>query len=137
MNSTLILGVASIGLALVFRSQGENLPAVALRLPSFLKRRAARRAGATSPVAEDDEPIPPIIWAVLCLFGAAIVGYVALIPYLGYLITTPLFITGALLVAKAVRPLTAVMVGGFTTAFVWAVFIWALGLPVPLLPFLK
>lgn len=153
MNSTIALGVASIVFALVLRTQTGGFPEVAQRLPVLLiwivvamailmfveeafKRRAARRAAADA-LPADEEPPPPINWLVLCVFGAAIVAYVALIPVLGYVITTPVFITGALLASRTVSPSKAVLVGVGATVFVWVVFVWALSLPVPILPFLK
>ena len=153
MNSTLILGIASIIFALVFRSQTENFPDVAQRLPvlliwlvcglgvlmiieEVLKRCNARRAAPGASI-EEDEVLPPVNWFVLCSFGAAIIAYVALIPIVGYLIVTPVFVAGALLVSRTLSPLKAILVGAVATAFVWAIFIWALNLPVPLLPFLN
>lgn len=153
MNSTLTLGIASIIFALVFRSQTENFPDVALRLPvlliwlvcglgvlmiieEVLKRRHARSAIPGASI-EEDEGLPPVNWFVLCLFGAAIVAYVALIPIVGYLIVTPMFVAGTLLVSRTLSPLKAILVGALATVFVWAIFIWALNLPVPLLPLLN
>lgn len=153
MNSTIILGIATIAFALVFRAQAANLPDVAQRMPvllywiviglaalmiieELLKRRNARRAGADART-DDEEAVRPINWSVLMLFGAAIIAYVALIPIVGYLIMTPVFIAGAIIISQTLSPLKAVTMGIVATAFVWAVFIWALKLPVPLLPFLK
>ena len=153
MNSTIILGIATIAFALVFRAQAADLPDVAQRMPvllywiviglavlmiieELLKRRNARRT-APGALADDEEAVRPINWPVLVLFGVAIVVYVALIPIIGYLIMTPVFISGAIMVSRTLSPLKAVIMGVVATAFVWAVFIWALKLPVPLLPFLK
>ncbi|MCQ6258288.1 tripartite tricarboxylate transporter TctB family protein [Pseudomonas sp. Q11] len=154
MNSTIILGIAAILFALVFRAQTDIFPAVAQRLPvlliwlvvvlavmmiieEVLKRRSARRAEAKGDTQIDVDVLPAINWFVLSLFGAAIVTYVALISIVGYLVMTPLFITGTLLVSRTVSLLKAVMIGVIATALVWLVFIWALNLPVPILPFLK
>ncbi|MBK5204943.1 MAG: tripartite tricarboxylate transporter TctB family protein [Polaromonas sp.] len=153
MNSTLILGIASIIFALVFRSQTENFPDVAQRLPvlliwlvvalgvmmiieEVLKRRKVRNAAPGASI-EQDEVLPPVNWFVLCSFGAAIVAYVALIPIMGYLIVTPVFVAGSLLVSRTLSPLKAILVGAVATAFVWAIFVWALNLPVQLLPLLN
>lgn len=154
MNSTILVGVASIFLAFLFRSQTDALPAVAQRMPTLLlwvvaglavlmivedvvKRRKAKQPVAGTPAEDDDEPLPPINWPVVCVFGIAIVAYVALIPVVGYMITTAVFIAGALVVARTMRLPKAVMVGVGTTVAVAAIFIWALSLPVPILPFLK
>lgn len=153
MNSTFILGIASIIFALVFRSQSENFPEVAKRLPvlliwlvvalavmmiteEVLKRRKVRSAASGAPI-EKDEVLPPVNWFVLCSFGAAIIAYVALIPIVGYLIVTPVFVAGTLLVSRTLSPLKAILVGAVATAFVWAIFVWALNLPVQLLPLLN
>jgi fucose 4-O-acetylase-like acetyltransferase len=152
VNSTIVLGIAAIAFALVFRVQSQDLPETALRLPALLiwvvialaammiveellKRRIARRTGVVA--VDDDEPLPPVNWPVLGIFSLAILVYVALIAYLGYLITTPLFIIGGLLASKTLSPAKAVLVGAIATALVWAIFIWALGLPIPLLPSLS
>lgn len=153
MNSTIVLGVATIGFALVFRSQSHDLPEQAQRLPvlliwvviglavlmiieELLKRRLARRNAEAGIAAnlEDDEPLPPINWAVLAIFSAAAALYVVLIPYLGYLITTPTFLIGGLLISKTMPIHKALLVGLLATATVWAIFVWALSLPIPLLP---
>lgn len=151
MNSAIILGIASIVLALVFRAQATGIPEVAMRLPvlliwlviglaammiieELLKRRKKGRAAT---VFADEEVLPPVNWPVLGVFGAAILAYVALIPIAGYLLITPIFISGGLLIGKAVSPTKAILIGLIATALVWAIFIWALSLPVQILPTLK
>ena len=153
MTSTLVLGTAAIIFALVLRTQTGAFPEVAQRLPvlliwiivglavlmfveEFLQRRAARRASVGLANA-DIEPLAPINLPVVAAFGAAIVMYVILIPVVGYLVTTPLFMAGSLLVARTLSPWKSILIGIGATAFVWAVFVWALSLPVPILPFLK
>lgn len=154
MNSTILIGVASILLALLFRSQTGDLPVVAQRMPALLiwlviglavlmiiedlvKRRKALGTTPEAATADGEEILPPINWPVVCVFGAAIVAYVALIPVIGYLIMTTVFVGGGLIIARTMAIPKAVLVGIGTTAFVAAVFLWALNLPVPLLPFLK
>lgn len=153
MNSAIILGIASIVLALVFRVQASGLPEVAMRLPvlliwlviglaammiieEILKRRKRGRAAAAA-FADEDEVLAPVNWSVLGIFGAAIIAYVALIPIAGYILITPVFISGGLLLGKTLSPPKAVLIGLIATALVWAIFIWALSLPVQLLPSLK
>ncbi len=152
MNSTIVLGLASIALAAAFRTQTSDYPETAQRLPVLLiwliiglavsmiaedlmQRRKASRA-AVLPVVEDDAA-PPVNWPVLAGFAVAIVAYVALIPLVGYLVTTTAFIAGSLLVSRIMPPVKAVLIGILATASVWVVFIYALNLPVPILPFLK
>lgn len=153
MNSTIVLGIASIALAIVFRTQTDAYPDVAQRLPllliwivgamaalmiaeDFFSRHQARKVSTTQP-SSDDEATSPINWTALCAFGLAIVTYVALIPVVGYLLTTTAFMAGSLLVSRIMSPVKALLIGVLTTAGVWALFIWALHLPVSILPFLK
>ena len=89
-----------------------------------------------APVGPDDE-LPPINWTAAVSFSLALLAYVWLIPIAGYVVTTTLFMAGVLLVSKTIRPMTAILIAVGVTAFVWLVFVWALGLPVPLLPWLN
>ncbi|MEO5734321.1 MAG: tripartite tricarboxylate transporter TctB family protein [Rubrivivax sp.] len=151
MSSTVLLGIAAIALAGLFRTQTGLYPDTAQRLPVLLiwiivglalamfaeaawerSRRAKGRA-----VAGDDEPPPPMKPRVLALYGVAIAAYVWLIPIVGYLVTTTVFIAGVLLATHIVRPVSALVVAVGTTAFLWLLFIWTLSLPVPVLPFLS
>jgi hypothetical protein len=157
LNSTLALAAAAIVFAVVFGFQAQDYPATAQRLPvlmiwiviglallmigeELLKQRAARRGGSSSPSApadadtDTDAPLPAINWPVMVSFSAAIVAYVALVPWLGYLLATPLFVGGGALLSKTLSGPKALLLGLGTTAAVWGVFIWALSLPVPLLP---
>lgn len=150
MNSTFVVAAAAIVFALVFRSQTADFPATAQRMPvmviwivivlallmvveELLKRRLARRGGRPA-LADDDEPLPAINWPVMVSFSAAIVGYVALVPWAGYLLATPVFVGGGALLSKTLSWPKALLLGLGATAAVWLVFIWALRLPVPLLP---
>jgi hypothetical protein len=153
VNSTIVLGIATIAFALVFRAQAQDLPEEALRLPALLiwlvialaammiveelfKIRRARRAPDAAR-ADDDEPLPPINWPVLAIFGAAAIVYVALIPVAGYLLITPLFLIAGIRLSKTMPLARAVLVGGITTAVIWGIFIWLLQLPIPLFPSLS
>lgn len=149
MNSTIILGIAAIAFALLFRSQAHDLPAQARLLPGLLiwiviglsalmiiEALLKRRSGAAA-AQEDGEPLAPVNWVVLACFAAGAAAYVALIPIAGYLLVTPLFIIGGLLMTKTMSAGRAVLAGTVTTGLVWAVFIGALNLPVPMLPSLS
>ncbi len=153
MNSTIALGIASIALAILFRTQTDVYPAVAQRLPllliwivggmavlmiaeDFFRRHQARRLPAAQLGTEDVAPAR-INWKALCGFGLAIIAYVALIPVVGYLVTTTTFIAGSLIVSRIMSPIKALTIGILLTAGVWALFVWALKLPVPVLPFLN
>lgn len=153
MRSTLLVALVAIGLAVLFGVEGNTYPQEARRLPVLLaglvgflavlmiveemwKARRRRPLVAPEPVNGEavDPGMPPVVWSALVPFAVAIAAYVALIPIAGYLITTPTFLAGALLVSRTVRPLTAVLVAGAVTGGIWLVFIWLLRLPVPLLP---
>ena len=150
MTSTIFLGIVSIALALIFRAQTASFPHVAQRLPILLiwlvivlavlmiaedvyKRRSARRT-APGPLSEAPAAIN---WPVMLAFSAAIVVYAVLIPIAGYLVATPLFVGGTLVAGRNMRTSTAILIAVGTSAFMWAVFVWALNLPVKLLPFMN
>lgn len=128
-----------VGLALLMIAEAVLRHRQARQVQEPAPREPASGAAALPDrlLASDEEPLPPVNWPVVLGFAAAIAAYAALIPIVGYLVTTTVFIGGALLASRVVRPLSAILVALATTATVWAVFIWALSLPVPILPFLK
>jgi len=154
MNSSLLVAVVAIGIAAVFGVEAAGYPLEARRLPALMawivvglsvlmiiedgfKRRRLRRLTAdagTKATSEPVERIASIVWSALIPFSAAIAAYIALIPIAGYLITTPVFLGGVLLVSRAIRPVTAIIVAIVVTAAIWVIFIWLLRLPIPLLP---
>ena len=153
MSTTIYLGIAAIVAALFLRAQTHSFPEVAQRLPVLLiwlivglsvlmigeelyKRHKARRSPSEpSSDAKASDAKAAVKWPVLLSFGAAIVAYVTLIPIAGYLVITPLFIGGALMISRNMRAVTAISVALGTTLFMWVVFVWALNLPLKLLPF--
>lgn len=156
MYSSIIISVASIGLAVLFYSQAVAYPLAANRLPMLLawvvgglatlviieelimarrRARAVQSAPASDNGTEDDDEGPkPIVWSAVIPFGAAILAYVALIPYAGYVVVTPIFIALALAISGTLRWVPAILVALGITALVWAVFIWALYMPIQLFP---
>lgn len=154
MNSSLLVAVVAIGIAAVFGVEAAGYPLEARRLPvlmawivgglsvlmileeGFKWRRRRKVAGGETTGAGSTpvEPIASIVWSALIPFAVAIAAYIALIPIAGYLITTPVFLGGVLLVSRAVRPVTAIVVAITVTAAIWVIFIWLLRLPIPLLP---
>lgn len=88
------------------------------------------------PVADTEAPLDPINWKVFVSFSLTLFAYIWLIPVLGYIITTVTFIVGVLVFSRTIQPWSAILIAVGFTAFVWVVFVWALGLPVPLLPWL-
>lgn len=154
MNSSLLIAVVAIGVAAVFGFEAAGYPLEARRLPVLMawivgglsvlmvleegfKWRRRRRLAAgetTGATTEPVEPIASIAWSALIPYAVTIAAYIALIPVAGYLITTPVFLGGVLLVSRAIRPVTAIAVAIGVTAAIWAIFIWLLRLPIPLLP---
>lgn len=154
MNSALLVAVAAIVLAIVFGREAHGYPIEARRLPELLawlvaglavlllieegvkwRRRRRLEQGRTTPGAEElVAPATPVVWSALVPFALAIGAYIWLIPIGGYLVTTLVFLGGALLVSRTVRPVTAVAVAAGLTGAIWLIFIWLLRLPIPLLP---
>lgn len=145
MQSSILIGVAALVMAAVFGIDALDYPLESRRLPILLAwivagltflmlfedvqkwRRA--RAGQGTPTAAN-----PVEWSALLPFAAAIGVFVFLVPVLGFLVVAPVFIGGVLLVSRAVTPVVAIACAIGLTAFVWAVFILALRMPIPLLP---
>lgn len=151
MYASIAVALAAIVLSAVFGLQASSFPLQAGRLPALLvwlvaglaimmlldealKWRRRRRVDATADRAAAPSDQHPVEWLALLPFLCAALAYVALVPYAGYLVATPIFIGGVLLVARTFKPLTALISAGGITAFLWVVFIWALHLPIPMLP---
>lgn len=146
MHSSILIGIAAVGMAVIFGGEASGYPLASRRLPILLawlvtglailmviedvlgRRRRARAGEAAQDI------VAPVVWSALLPFAAAIGTFVVLIPMLGFLVVAPVFIGGVLLVSRAVSPSTAIACAIGLTAFIWAVFIWALRMPIPLLP---
>jgi|SRR5699024_4522890 len=154
MNATILVAIAGLILTAVFYHEAMELPAVAQRLPvlliwivailavlmiveEILKKRRLQQQKTTSEDTQS-EAIPtektPINWLVVVPFVAAVFIYIALIPVVGYLLTTVVFLIGILAISRTVSWLKATLIGVGITLFVWVVFVWLLRLPVPLFP---
>lgn len=137
-----------IGAAIYMWTEAAGYPSAARRLPrllavvvgllgalalvqAVLRLAAERRAGAPGPLAARPSGRGLVIGVG---FVALIAAYIWSIPRLGYLVATPLMM---LLPLAALRP---VGWGGIglailaVTGTIWAIFIWFLGLPIPLYP---
>lgn len=154
MRSALLVAVAAIALAVVFGREAAGYPVEAQRLPYLLswlvgglavlvlvdeafkwrRRRRIARGQLTVGAEAVVEPMPAVVWSALIPFGLAIAAYVWLIPFAGYLLTTFVFLGGALLVSRTVRPVTALATAAGLTGAIWIIFVWLLRLPIPLLP---
>jgi hypothetical protein len=155
MNSSLLVAIVAIGIAAVFGFEAAGYPLEARRLPMLMawivgglsvlmileeglkwrrRRRPAAGEATGAAVSTPVEPVASIVWSALIPFAVAIAAYIALIPIAGYLITTPVFLGGVLLVSRAIKPVTAIVVAITVTVAIWVIFIWLLRLPIPLLP---
>ncbi|WP_119680609.1 tripartite tricarboxylate transporter TctB family protein [Indioceanicola profundi] len=67
-------------------------------------------------------------------FSLATIAYVAVLKFLGYFVATPIFIVGTMLFLRTLSPLKAILLAVGVSAFVWALFVWFLSLPVPMGP---
>ena len=146
MGRILIAAVA-IGAAVFLYSEAAGYPRAARRLPqllSFVVGLLAALAivqalvGLHRERAEGAGPLlsaPP--WRQVGI-GLAFVGLIAAyawaIPIAGYLVATPLMLALPLVALRPVGwPAIGVTVVA-VTGVIWAIFVWFLNLPVPLLP---
>ena len=143
----ILVAAAVIALALWMRSEAQGYPRAAERLPSLLGYavillavlaiaqvllgwRRDRADGAVEPSS------PPGARDVA--IGAAFVGLLALyawaIPVVGYLLATPVMLAAPIAALRPVGWAAAAITVVAVTGVIWAVFVWFLNLPVPLLP---
>ncbi len=137
----ILFASASVGLALLFLFESRSLNASAAMFPRILIgviillaiimsvqaiKEHKRKAG------EETAPETPINYKRICVFLAILISYIALVEPLGYFVVTPVYIVAAFLYLRAVKPITAIVVSLGFTAFVFAVFVLLLHLPVPM-----
>ena len=65
------------------------------------------------------------------VFVAAIAVYIYLIPILGYFIATPLYMVVMYAYLKAIGLLKSIIISVCFSAFIYALFVWFLKLPIP------
>ncbi len=137
----LLFAAGIIAVAVVFFVQGGSLPGSAGMLPRlmsvllvilacFMMYHAVKDNRERG--AEEPPWMRPIKFRRVALFLAMIVAYVALAEPLGYFVVTPLFIIVTYLALRAVKPVTAVIIAVGFSAFIYALFVRLLHLPVPL-----
>lgn len=143
----ILVAVAAIAFALFFRNIAQDYPRAAARLPTILANAVVLLAvigiGAEllkwrRQASAGTLHILPTIDGKAIGIGVAFVAltfvYAASIQVLGYLISTLSFL---LISFFALRPMGAVAMGlsaVAVTVCIWAVFIYFLGLPLPILP---
>jgi putative tricarboxylic transport membrane protein len=151
-KNRLALGCFGIALAATFFINAQGYPEAAAQMPmiysvmvgllsltmlcsELLRWRAASRRGAEGPVvAGEGEGGARPRYAVTAAVFALAVAYVAAISTLGYLLSTTLFMAGALVLIRTVSVRFSVIGSAVLMAVVCLVFIHFLGLAVPFLP---
>jgi putative tricarboxylic transport membrane protein len=85
--------------------------------------------------AADAEDGPPALrWRPIVLIPAALVAFALTIERLGIVIAGLLLIGIGALGGRDLRLLEVVVAAAALVFFTWAIFIWALGLPIPVWP---
>lgn len=133
-----------IGFAIYFNITASSYPATAARVPILLTYtvcalallmvvESARKvlAGTSRKIVADLDRRQVIAMVV---FSVAIIGYVAVLERVGYLLATGTFLLGSLLVSRAIPAVWAVAVTAGVLAVIYALFIYFLRLPMPLTP---
>lgn len=100
-----------------------GLGGVALTLGSILKLRNAPQIGPDSVVAGSTDLVK------VSLIAAAMVGFILLFQWFGYLYAAPPFLAAMMVVFGARRPVSIILVSGITTAVLFVVFSFGLNLP--------
>lgn len=142
MNSTIFIGIGGLVLALVFFLDIQGLPKAAKQLPEILIWIIAflsvlmiiENKLKHNKTKEVKESLKAINWKEAIPFALSIITYVFIIPFLGYLLSTILFLIVNLITKTEIKRKTAVAYAIGLTLFVWGVFIYALKLPVPIWP---
>ncbi|MGJ8627962.1 MAG: tripartite tricarboxylate transporter TctB family protein [Sulfitobacter sp.] len=100
-----------------------GLGGLALTLGAILKLRNAPQTGSDSVVAGSTDLFK------VGLITVAMVGFILLFQWFGYLYATPPFLATMMVVFGARRPVAIILVSGITTAVLFGVFSFGLNLP--------
>jgi hypothetical protein len=84
--------------------------------------------------ADAEDAGPPLRWRPLVLIPAALVAFALTIERLGIVIAGLLLIGIGALGGRELRPLEVAAAAAALVFFTWAIFIWALGLTIPVWP---
>jgi putative tricarboxylic transport membrane protein len=84
--------------------------------------------------ADAEDAPPPLRWRPLVLIPTALVAFALTIERLGIVIAGLLLIGIGALGGREMRPLEVAAAAAVLVFFTWAIFIWALGLPIPVWP---
>lgn len=83
---------------------------------------------------EDGDPIGAFAWKPLLIIVGSVVVFGALLPRLGMAITLPILVIVASIAGDEFKLKEAVFNAVILTVGSWAIFIWGLGLTIPLWP---
>jgi hypothetical protein len=84
--------------------------------------------------ADAEEGSPGLRWRPIVLIPAALVAFALTIERLGIVIAGLLLIGIGALGGRDLRVLEVVLAAAALVCFTWAIFVWALGLPIPVWP---
>jgi putative tricarboxylic transport membrane protein len=84
--------------------------------------------------ADAEEGLPGLRWRPIVLIPAALVAFALTIERLGIVIAGLLLIGIGALGGRDLRVLEVVLAAAALVFFTWAIFVWALGLPIPVWP---
>jgi uncharacterized membrane protein len=132
----------TLGLSAFFFYQSGTLPGGAALLPkliaglvalfSAMMIAQAYRSGGAEKSGGRDETSPMINVKRAACFTAMIAVYIYLIPIVGFFVMTPVYITLSYMYLKAANFAAALLISAGFSAFIYALFVWFLKLPVPL-----
>ena len=83
---------------------------------------------------EGGDPVGAIAWRPLVLIVASVAVFGLLVPRLGMFISLPVLVIVASLAGDEFHWGEVIINGAILTVFSWAIFIWGLGLTIPLWP---
>lgn len=83
---------------------------------------------------DDDDAIEPVGWRALLLVLLSIAVFALLLPYLGVIVAIVLMVVTSALAGHEKRPLEVVIVAIALSFACYAIFIYGLGVPLPVWP---
>lgn len=105
--------------------------ALAMFIESVVKQRKASKIDAETSEKDKSDEEKINVKRVL-IFGVLIALYIYFIDIVGYFIVTPLFILITLIVLKAAKTRTVIIIAIGFTVFIYALFVMFLHIPVPM-----
>lgn len=143
----LLVALAAIIIALIFRNEAAGYPRVAAQLPKLITsvmiglallaivQQLLAWRQVTDGASRYALTMPS--WPRIrdgSVFVALIVLYAWAITSIGYLIATPAFLLSSLFIARATKPWIILLTAAVVTLAIWVIFVNFLRLPIPLFP---